>query len=459
MNIQSMTKRLCLALAVSAMPFAALPSAALAKDVSFMCFPNAQSLPLFVLQAKAAEFLPQGTRITIAHPQHNPKAIAAFLQQKQVNFASMNHALGAKLHAKGMSHLKLAGVHVWGGVGILSKIQIKPGDWAALKGREGLAVPGLMSPSHKMSMMAMKVNGIKPKQDIIMAGTSPRNAFQQMKSKATAPDFITIPEPQLSHGLLVMEQQNWEQKYHLFADSITSITDFGIPIGSLWLVNETPDTAMILNGFERAVAYTMDPANRAEVAQIIAAGFKTTFGKDAPPKVFENALKRGLLKMRFKDAAAIERKLRMVWNNMGLAPGGDVLYRGRGYKVPAAAFLISSTLPRHVGVALAHGNELKLSGKTMMAALKIRLDVHKVMIGQMSKLRRLEFAILEAYQNEDWPQIETLLSQLADLKLETSKIQIQCIKRTIEKFDAADVKKIKAYYAGNKNMIANYGGF
>jgi NitT/TauT family transport system substrate-binding protein len=432
---------------------------ALAGEVSFMCFPNAQSVPLMVLRAKAAEFLPAGTSIVLKHPEHKPQAIAKFLKTKQVDFASINHGLGAKLYSKGLKHIKLAGVHVWGGVGILSKIQIKPGDWAALKGKTGLAVPGLMATPAKLSMMAMKLHGLKPKQDLTLTGSNPHGAFSLMKEEFTAPDFVILPEPQLSHGLLAMKKQNWEQKYHLFADSVKSVTAFGMPIGSLWVVNESKDTAAIVRGFERAVAYTMNPEHRSEVAKIVAAGWKEVFSKRPPAAVFEAALKRGLLKMRFKHAPAIERKMRMVWEQMGVRPDSGIFYRGLGYKVPSAAFLTSNIMPRHVGIVLAHGDELGVSAKTKMAALKIRIGAHQHMAKQMKKYRQLEFAIFDAYQNDDWEKVGSLTKELSAHKLETTQVQIECIKKTQKMYDPADLVKIKDYLANNRNMIANYSGF
>lgn len=431
----------------------------LAGDVGFMCFPNAQSVPLMVLRAKAAEFLPAGTNIVIKHPKHSPQAIATFLKTKQVDFASINSGLGAKLYSKGLKHLKLAGVHIWGGVGILSKTHIKPGDWEALKGTTGLAVPGLGATPAKLSMMALKLHGLKLKQDLTITGSNPHNAFSLMREEFTAPDFVIIPEPQLSHGLLAMKKQNWEQKYHLFADAVKSVTAFGVPIGSLWVVNENKDTMAIVRGFERAVAYTMDPKNRSEVVKIVAAGWKEVFSKRPPAAVFEAALKRGLLNMRFKHAPAIERKMMMVWEKMGVRPDSGVFYRNLAYKVPSAAFLTSNIMPRHVGIVLAHGEELGLTRKTKMAALKIRVGAHEQMARQMKKYRKLEFAILDAYQSDDWNRIGTLIKELSAHKLETTMVQIQCIKQTQKMYDPADLVKIKAYHDKNRNMIANYSGF
>ncbi len=446
--------------AALAFGLAGLPAGqALANDISFMVFPNVQAVPLMVLQAKVDTFLPEGSKVVLTHPEHNPKAIKQFLAGKKSDFVSFNMNMGVKLYQGGLKNLKLAGVHVWGGVGILSKAEIKPGDWSALKGKKGLIVPGKKSPPGMVSMKAMKLNGINPGMDLEIGEANPHKSFQQMMKKEAAPDFVVIPEPQLSHGLVNMKKMGWEQKYHVFADSARSISAFGLPMGSLWAVRDVDDAASILKGFERAVAYTMNPANRAEVAKIVSEGFKREFGKKPGPDVFEAMLGRGIVKMRFKDAAAISTKLNMVWAMNGFFPDSEIFYRARAYNVPNAAFLTSNMLPRHVGLVLAHGDEMGVTHKTKMAALKIRIGAHEQMAKQMKVYRKLEMDILAAYQADDFAKIDELLQKLAAHNLETSRVQIKCIQQTRTWYDPEDLTKLKAFMAENTNMIANYNYF
>lgn len=433
-------------------------SVAHARDVSFLTRPNGESLPLFVLKAKASDFLPEGTNVILHAAPRTKEAVIKALKNKEVDFATVFHAMGAALHSNGMSHLKLAGVHGWGGVAILSKTSITPGDWNALKGSVGLITPGVKTPSHKVAMAAMMVNGLNPKADLMFAGTSIHNAFDQMQTTDNAPDFVVMPEPQLSHGLLRMQKQSWATQYHVFADAVQSVTDFGMPLGSLWVVGDQEDTAAIVAGFDKAVDYMMDPANRVEVAAILSQGFKDSFEKNAPPKVFENMLERGMLRLNYKSAAAIEAKLRMVWAQAGLSPDRNMIWHGNDFKVPGQAFLVSHMLPRHVGMALAYADELKLTPKTRLATIRIRQWAHKPMYQQLQKARQTEAEIAAAYQKGDWDAIDAGLEKMAAIRLESSRIQVQCIKRTQEEFDPADVEKIRKFMADNTDIVAAFGG-
>ncbi|PIE16923.1 MAG: hypothetical protein CSA68_00300 [Rhodobacterales bacterium] len=433
-------------------------SAAFAKDVVFMARPNGQTLPLFVLQAKAAEFLPEGMNVVLKPVPRTKEAVVKALKTKEVDYANVFHAMGATLHEKGMTHLKLAGVHVWGGMGILSKDSIKPGDWQALKGATMLVAPGIKTPPHKISMMALMINGINPKADLMIAGATPHQAFDQMASADNAPDFVVMPEPQLSHGLIKMKKQGWKTQYHLFADSGKAVTDFGVPLGSLWIVGDQPDAKAVVAAFDKAVDYTFDPANREEVAKIIAKGFNETFDKSAPVKVFSDALGRGLLKMNYKSAAGIEAALRIFWGNAGINPSRDVIWHGNDFKVPDKAVLVSEMLPRHVGSAIAHGKELGLSKKTMMAALRIRKDVHAVMIEHLTKVRNLEAKIFDAYVANDFDAVRENLKALADARLTASMLQIECIERTMKEYDPADLAKLRQFHIDNEKVIAAFGG-
>lgn len=300
---------------------------AMARDVRFMTRPNGESLPLFILKAKAAEFLPEGINVVLVPTPRTPEAVMMGLKNKDVDYAPVFHMLGAKLHTMGLTHLRLAGVHGWAGVGILSKTSIKPGDWAALKGTAGLATPGVQTPPHMMSAQAMKKNGINPRQDVMFAGTSVHNAFDQMASVDNAPDWVIIPEPQLSHGMIRMKKQQWPTQYHLFADPVRALSDKGMPLGSFWIVGDQPDAEAVIAGFDKAVDYMMNPANRHEVARIIASGFSETFGKRPPPKVFDDMLARGLLKLEFKLAGPLEAKLREMWSSKGIKPVGGIVWQ------------------------------------------------------------------------------------------------------------------------------------
>ena len=430
---------------------------AFARDVTILAKPSGSSLPSFVLQAKAAEFLPEGTNIVLKAAGADKESVIKALKMKEVDFATMFHGMGAMLHTKGLSHLQLTGIHAWGGMAIVSKTDIKPGDWEALKGKSMLVTPGMMSPPHKMSMAAMFVHGVNPKVQLMMAGAKPGAAFKQMASADNAPDLVILAEPQLSHGLLNMEKQDWPTKYHVFADSAQSITVFGVPMAGLWAVGEQEDTKAIVKGYEKAVNYMMDPANREEVAQIMADGFKATFGKTPPAKVFANMLERNILRMRFKSAAALESRLYLGWEKSGLVPDRSIIWHGYDFKIPNQPMLTSQMLPRHVGMALAYADELKLTKKTQMAAIRIREWAHKPMLAHIKNVKKTEAEILAGYMANDWTAVDAALIKLSEIKLAASRTQIMCIKRTQKEYAPEDIEKIRKFMAENADIAAEFG--
>ncbi len=429
-----------------------------AEDVTFMARPSASTLPLFVLQAKAGDFLPEGTNVVLKAVPPGKAGVVGALKNREVDYVTMFHGMGASLFSEGMTHLQLAGIHAWGAAAILSRADIEPGDWAAMKGATLLAVPGLKTPPHRISMLAMKVNGVNAKQEVMMSGATVHEAFEQMASPDNAPDFVIIAEPQLSHGLIKMAQGEWPTQYHVFADSAQSISAFGVPLAGLWIVGEQENAREIVAGFNLAVDYMMDPANRQEVAQIIADGFNTTFGKSPPTQVFTDVLERGLLNMNFKSGAAMEARLHMGWARAGLSPDRDIIWRGNDFKVPGQAFLVSQMLPRHVGIVLAHGDELDLTPKTRMATLRIRAWAHDMMVLQRDKTSEAEAEILAAYLANDWDAVDAGLVRMAEIRLESSRIQVECIKRTQAEFDPADIEKIRIFMQENADLVAEFGG-
>jgi len=431
--------------------------AAFARDVTILTTSSGSSLPSFVLQAKAAEFLPEGTNIVLKAAGEDKESMIKALKMKEVDFATIFHGLGAKLHTKGLSHLQLTGIHAWGGMAIVSKTDIKPGDWEALKGKSMLVTPGMMSPQHKTSMAAMLVHGVNPKVELMMAGAKPGAAFTQMASADNAPDLVILSEPQLSHGLLNMEKQDWPTKYHVFADSAQSVTVFGVSTAGLWAVGEQEDTKAIVEGYEKAVDYMMDPANREEVAQIMADGFKATFGKNPPAKVFSNMLERNILRMRFKSAAALESRLYLAWEKAGLVPDRSIIWHGYDFKVPNQPMLASQMLPRHVGMALAYAEELKLTKKTQMAAIRIREWAHKPMLAHLKDVKKAEAEVLAGYMANDWDAVDAALVKLSEIKLAASRTQIMCIKRTQEEYAPEDIEKIRKFMAENADIAAEFG--
>jgi len=431
---------------------------AFAQDVRLAVRPNLSSLPFMVLAAKAAEFLPAGMNV-VMHPVPKKPDFMAAMKNSEVDYATLFNVAGAKLHSEGgMSHLQLAGIIAWGGPAILSRSDIAPGDWAAMKGGSMLVTPGIKTPPHKISAAAMMVNGVNPRQDVMMAPISVHDAFTQMASADNAPDFVIMAEPHLSMALLKMAKQGWPTQYHIFANSTRSVTPFGIALAGLWIVGEQENDKAFVAGYEKAVAYLMDPANRKEVAAIISAAFSEHFGKTPPPAVFSNMLERGVAHFDYKSASALHSRLRGQWAAAGLDPSRDIIWHGNDFKVPNQGFLVSQLMPRFVGVALLHGQDLGLSQKTRIAAIRIRKDAHEEMILQIQAMQKAEAEVFAAYLADDWDAVDTAFVKMSEIRLESARIQARCIQRAHAEYAPQDVKKIRAFMVENADLILEFGG-
>ena len=435
------------------------PKPDIAGEYLILTPPDPNSIALFVLRAKAAEFLPEGVSIKIkSAPGGDVAAMKAMMVKGDVDYALFNATAGGKFYSQGITNIKMAGTHIWGGVGILSKVEIAPGDWQALKGKNGFATPGIKTPPHMLSSMAMKKNGVNPKVDVMVAGTGPSVAFKQMARKASAPDFVMLPEPLLSIALFKQKKQEWEQKYHLFANSVTEVNGFGVPLGSFWIVNQTPATNAIINGFEKAINYVNDPANRDEVAGIVSKGFGEQFGMKLPPKLFAGMLDRGMLNMQFRDSVTVKKQVRGMWKKAGFKVDDGIFYSRLGYKVPNKSIFIANLMPRMVGTAGKHGKQIGLSPATQKAAMKIRKMVHATLPGIAAKAAAIESRIFDASNAADFAKVDALLVELAAVKLEASRLQLECVKRAHAEYPEADLAKLLAFLKKNKGVIANFNG-
>ncbi|MEA1914331.1 MAG: hypothetical protein U9N30_03350 [Campylobacterota bacterium] len=306
-----------------------LTSSLMAQNFKVLTPPDPNSIPLLVLEAKQQEFLGTDTLSIAKAPSGDISAMKAIMNDKKVDVALFNFIAGGKFYAQGINHIKLAGVHVWGGVAILSKKQIQPNDWAALKGTKGLSLPAIKTPPHMFAMSAMQKNGLNIKKDIKVAGMGPAVAFNTMSRKNRAPSFVLAPEPLISIVLFKQEKENWEQKYHLFADSSVAITgkQGASPLGAFWIVDDTKKMDNLIKGFDQAINYINNPQNHKEVAQIIAKGFKKHFGQKVPAKVFESTLTRGVLKLQFKDSRTVAVQLQEFWNKKGINVDANIFYK------------------------------------------------------------------------------------------------------------------------------------
>lgn len=311
------------------MGVALLTTATMAESFKVLTPPDPNSIPLLVLEAKQKEFLGTDELIVAKAPSGDISAMKAIMNGKKADVALFNFIAGGKFYSQGIKHLRLAGVHVWGGVGILSKDSIKKNDWSALKGTKGLAIPAIKTPPHMFGVSAMQKNGLNPKKDIKVAGMGPAVAFNTMSMAERAPSFVFAPEPLLSIILFKQQKDNWEQKYHLFADSSVAITgkSGSMPLGAFWIVNDNKNVDNLISGFEKSIAFINDPKNKKEVAKIVALGFNKYFAQKVPQKVFEDVLDAGVLKLDFRDSKTVKQQVTKFWDKKDIKVDENIFYK------------------------------------------------------------------------------------------------------------------------------------
>ena len=80
------------------------------------------------------------------------------------------------------------------------------------------------------------------------------------------------------------------------------------------------------------------------------------------------------------------------------------------------------------------------------------------MFQQLQKAKAAEAGILAAYLENDREAVDAGLEKMAAIRLESSRIQALCIKRTQEEFDPVDIEKIRTFMAENADLAAAFGG-
>ncbi len=434
-----------------------LASSLLAQNFKVLTPPDPNSIPLMVLEAKQKEFLGTDTLQIAKAPSGDISAMKAIMNDKKVDVALFNFIAGGKFYSQGIDHLRLAGVHVWGGVGILSKKDIVANDWAALKGTRGLSLPAIKTPPHMFGMAAMKKYGLNPKKDIKVAGMGPAVAFNTMSRKNRAPSFVLAPEPLLSIVLFKQQKENWEQKYHLFADSAKAITGNSgtTPLGAFWIVNDKKNMDNLIYGFEKAITFINNPKNKKEVAKIVAKGFKKHFGQKVPPKVFENVLDRGVLKLNFKDAKFVKGIVTKFWKSKGIKVDDKIFYnRQTGYKIPTLAIFTAQMMPKLVGGTLSNIDSLKFSKETISIAWKIKKINQDLIIPKAIEVGKLERELFDlSIQKGTKSKVGKLIKEISKLKEEISFIQLDCIEMVKEQYPKNDLKKLINFFKHNKDFM------
>jgi ABC-type nitrate/sulfonate/bicarbonate transport system substrate-binding protein len=433
-----------------------------AREIRVLTPPDPNSIPLMVLEEKTDAFLPKDTTLKIVvAPAGDVSAMKAIMAQKKADIGLFNFLAGGKFYSQGIKNIRLAGVHVWGGIAILSKRSIKAGDWKALNGKTAIAVPAVKTPPYVFAMMAAKKNGADPK-SLKVVGMGPAIAMNKMRMKAGSPDFVMVPEPLLSIMLHKQEKENWEQKYHLFADTARAVSPSGVPLGAFWIIDgeNAPAYDEIIYGFEKAIDFVNDPANSKEVAEITSRGFKTHFNMVVPPSAFEQMVNRGNLKLKFRESSQITEVLKVYWRQKKTALDDQIFYERKTYRIAQNSPFLSQMMPRAVGAIQMHGADLGLSQKSVEVAMKVaKVIVPKVAI-QSREIGKIEEKIFNLTLSEaPKAEIEKILETLSQKKLELSRVQTDCVKMVFEGLTKEDSEKIKAFFRKNKNLMLNKYGF
>lgn len=259
-----------------------------AEKVTITLPPDPNALPVFVLKAKQAEFLPQDEIVIVQAPGGDPSAMRAMIQGKKMDFAFFNTVGGANFVRNGMKQLKLVGPWVFKGVYLLTPLESK--DLSALNGGKALIAPALSTPPHIIVRKALMNKGIQPK---FLAGGSGAALFSQIFDKSKAPAGVAAAEPLISMILVKQKTDKWPQQWHIALDPTEALKGGYIPLGALWQVHAGVSEGVrkrFMEALDKAAAYTVDPSHRSEVAAIGSKGFIESFKNPVPREVFESLL-------------------------------------------------------------------------------------------------------------------------------------------------------------------------
>lgn len=121
--------------------------------------PDPNIVPLAVLRAKAEEWMPGVDIELVTAPAGDPGAMRAMIQKKSVDFALFNSIGGSKFYSAGLDNLRIMGVHVWKGVYLLARDDVR--EIGELRGKTLASVPAVQTPPHQFAMKALKMHGVE----------------------------------------------------------------------------------------------------------------------------------------------------------------------------------------------------------------------------------------------------------------------------------------------------------
>jgi ABC-type nitrate/sulfonate/bicarbonate transport system substrate-binding protein len=281
--------------------------------------PDPNLIPLAVLRAKAEEWMPGVEVEIVTAPAGDPGAMRAMIQKKSVDFALFNSIGGSKFYSAGLDNLRMMGVHVWKGVYLLAREDIR--DLDELNGKTLASVPAVQTPPHQVSMKALRKNGVEA--EFVPGGSGP-SLMALLSRPDKAPAGFVAPEPMVSIILARQEKDNWPVKYRVFLDPQKELNPDSseIPLGALWLlkpelVSEKGEAVRaFVEGFDRAAEYVNDPRHQEEVAGFVSEVMGEIFGQNIGPQVYMQMLSSGRLGLDFRGAEVIEEEVSRAFKKL-----------------------------------------------------------------------------------------------------------------------------------------------
>lgn len=273
-----------LALALSLCLLAAPVGAA---DIRLSLPPDPNALPIFVLEAKQAQFLPEDELTLISNPAGDPSGMRAMIQARRVDFTLFNLIGGVRFLQGGLQDLTLVTPWVWRGIYLLQPVEAGPLD--ALHQQRVLVAPGTSTPPHVVTERALAGMQIHPE---FVTGGSGAVLMEQLRTPGRAPAGIAAPEPLVSLILHRQEAQEWEQRWEIRLDPAQPLGG-SIPLGALWQAHPDVDPAIrerLVTALTKVAGWLEDPANHAEAAAIGAAGYRDFFRMPIPEATFREML-------------------------------------------------------------------------------------------------------------------------------------------------------------------------
>ena len=253
--------------------------------------PDPNALPVFVLHAKQAEWLPNDRLELSSNPAGDPSAMRALIAQGRIDFSLFNLVGGVRFVQSGLKNIHLVSPWVWKGVYLLTPAdtQGRPTPVAALHGKTLAASPGLSTPPQIVTQKALERAGVRP--DFISAGAG-MVLMNLLSDPARAPSGLAAAEPAVSLVLWKQQQDHWPQQWAIALDPAESLGT-EVPLGALWQVGDevSPQARKrFVEAMQRVADWASDPRNRVEAARIASEGYAGFFRQPIPPQVFETML-------------------------------------------------------------------------------------------------------------------------------------------------------------------------